>query len=34
MIPRLVSEMSPNDGFCDVQELEQEELGILGVGYC
>ena len=29
MIPRLVPEVSPCDGFCDVQ---QEELGILVVG--
>ena len=31
MIPRLVPEISPCDGFCD--EQEHEELGILGVGF-
>ena len=31
MIPRLVPEVSPCCGFCDVQQ-QQEELGILVVG--
>ena len=33
MIPLLVPEISPGDGFCDVQRRgEDEELGILVVG--
>ena len=34
MLPRLVPEISSLDAFCDGAEEEQEqELGILGVGY-
>ena len=32
MITLLVPEISPSDGFCDVQE-QQQELGNLVVGY-
>ena len=33
MIPRLVPEISPCDGFCDRQTDGKEELGILVVGF-
>ena len=32
MIPLAVPEISPCDGFCDVQQQQEEELGILVVG--
>ena len=33
MIPLSVSEISALDGFCDVQQQDEEELGILVVGW-